>query len=157
MNSHAVEQDGRGPTVGETNVQAADDSRTIVERAVSHTGVRTHRKFCVMLHVLTNRRVKGLSRRRADSIRTRSHDQRGSDVRLSYDDEVGERANLAREWVVLQARGESRMETVSQSIAPRRAVDLIRDDTNSVRPLVIVFSCPAHGAAFAGSKRSTRH
>ena len=30
MNSHAVEQDGRGPMVGETNVQAADDSCTSI-------------------------------------------------------------------------------------------------------------------------------
>ena len=50
------------------------------------------------------------------------------------------------------------MKPVGKRRTPRCAIDLILDVTNAERDSIDVFlCCPAHGAALARSKRSTRN
>jgi hypothetical protein len=70
--------------------------------------------------------------------------------------EIRYRADPLREWVVFYAGSKFWMKPVCESVSPLRTVYLIRNHSNTVRPFEIVFFCPAHGAALARSKRSTR-
>lgn len=137
------------------DIQAPDYASAVVIGSVGNAHVRANWEGGGVLKVLAQCGVEGLAKRRSNSIRTCSEDQSGTFVRLSHDDKIGERTDLVCQWVVLHACRKPRVKTIGQSITPLRTVYLFCNDANSVGPLVVVLACPAHGAAFSRSKRST--
>src|SRR5919106_668363 len=107
-----------------------------------------------MPQTLAQRRIERLAKGCSDPIGTGAKDQRRTFVSLCNGYEIRNRAGFLCERIVFNTGGESRMKPVCERVSPRRAIDLVSNQSNSISPLEFVFCCPAHGAALAWSKRS---
>src|SRR5688572_15350559 len=157
MNAYAVKQNRRTPALAKRHIQPADYACAIFKRSISHANVRTDRYTGVVLQALAHRRVERLPEWRADSIRARADNQCRPLMCFRDDNKICEWTNFSGQRVVFNTRGKARVKTISQSVTPRRPIDLFGDQSDAVCPSVIVISNPAHGAAFTRSKRSTRY
>src|SRR5687768_14431418 len=157
MYAHTVKENRRTPTLANRDVQSSDDACTIFKCSIRDTHVRTDWQTCLVLQTLADCGVERLSRWRADSIRAGADDEGRTLMCFGDNDKVRQWTNLPSQRVVFNACRNSRMKTVSESITPRRAIDLFSYQSHAVGPFVTVLTCPAHGATFSRSKRSTRY
>ena len=157
MNFYAVKQNRGRKIFRKINIQTADRTKAFFKSSVSDAEIRRNRQTRFALHIFAQSRVKRLSRRRSDAIRTRSQDQCRTFFGFRYGDEICQRRNFSRQRIVFDADRQARIYLISQSVSPFGAVQNIGNKPRSKSPFIFDLSCPAHGATFARSERSGRN
>src|SRR5580765_6612853 len=158
MDLHTVESCDERKSFAEKNGEAGDWSQAMIKGSIRCADIRRDRQSGCFFQVLTNGGKEGLAARRADSIRARPKHYRGPASFFRNDKKVHQRFEFAGARIVLNTELQTRMNLIGQRRAHRGARNLMREQANTERPFVLsLVSCPAHGAALAGSKRSAWH
>lgn len=158
MDLDAVEERRCGYPVREVDVDTTNGSGAIVELAIRHTDVRSDGQPGRLGEILADRGVERASLGSADPVRARAQDERRPAVGLGDGNEVDERSDVAGDRVVLDADRQSREQSIGERRPQRRAIDLIRDGSNSDGPpWCITLGDPTDRPAFARSDRSGGH